>query len=159
MQPYLYLGNFGRKPHHYYTSNKSKVQNTAISHTGRALTSRAQPGKRRDVLQMSSSTAAATAASAQNMIRVPHNLRHMVNQHNASAINFFESERLNHVLNKAKAMLATHLLQLENIEVKRVKGKKSQHLVEFTFNNALAQSMPTQKYSKLLQTIIPQHQL
>lgn len=157
--PYLYLGNFGRKPHHYYTSNKTKVQNAAIT-TGRTLTNRVQVGKRRDVLQMSStSAAAASAASAQNMICVPPNLRHMVNQHNATAINFFKSERLNHVLNKAKAMLASHLLQIENIEVKRVKGKKSHHFIEFTFNNALAQSVPPQKYSKLLQSIIPQHQL
>lgn len=157
--PYLYLGNFGRKPHHYYSANKTKVQNVATT-TGRTFTSRAQPGKRRDVLQMSfTSATAASASSAQNMIRVPQNLRHMVNQHNATAINFFESERLTHMLNKAKAMLASHLLQLENIEVKRVKGKKSQHLIELTFNNALAQSMPPQKYSKLLQNIIPQHQL
>ncbi|XP_065367397.1 ATP-dependent zinc metalloprotease YME1L isoform X2 [Calliphora vicina] len=154
--PYLYLGNFGRKPHHYYTANKNKVQNGTIG-TGRTYTNRAQIGKRRDALTLSSTSEAVT--SAQNMIRIPQNLRHMVNQHNATANNFFEAERLNHMLNKAKSMLASHLLQLENVEVKRVKGKKSRHLIEFTFNNALAQSMPPQKYSTLLQTVIPQHQL
>lgn len=150
------MGNFGRKPHHYYTVNKNKVQNGAIT-TGRAFTSRGPIGKRRVGQHLSTTSEAVT--SAQNIIRVPQNLRHMVNQHNATAINFFEPERLNQMLNKAKTILASHLLQLESIEVKPVKGKKSRHLIELTFNNALAQSMPPQKYSKLLQTLIPQHQL
>ncbi|TMW54762.1 hypothetical protein DOY81_000293 [Sarcophaga bullata] len=156
--PYLYLGNFGRKPtHQYYTANKNKVQNGSV--TGRTYnTSRAQPSKRRDAHSLSTKSTAMTA-SAQNMIRIPQNLRHMVNQHSATAINFFESERLNHMLNKAKTMLGLHLQELDGIEVRRVKGKKSRHLIEITFNNALAQSMPPQKYSKLLQTLIPQHQL
>lgn len=132
------------------------MQNGTIG-TGRTYTNRAQIGKRRDAPTLSSTSEAVT--SAQNMIRIPQNLRHMVNQHNATAINFFEAERLNHMLNKAKSMLASHLLQLENVEVRRAKGKKSRHLIEFTFNNALAQSLPPQKYSKLLQTVIPQHQL
>lgn len=152
------MGNFGRKPtHQYYTANKNKVQSGSV--TGRTYnTSRAQPSKRRDAHSLSTKSAA-TTASAQNMIRVPQNLRHMVNQHSATAINFFESERLNHMLNKAKTMLGLHLQQLDGVEVRHVKGKKSRHLIEITFNNALAQSMPPQKYSKLLQTLIPQHQL
>ncbi|KAM7343056.1 ATP-dependent zinc metalloprotease YME1L isoform 2-T2 [Cochliomyia hominivorax] len=155
--PYLYLGNFGRKPHHYYTANKNKVQNATIATTGRTYTSKAQTGKRRIIL--SKSVNLESTAAAQNMIRVPQNLRHMVSQHNAMATNFFETERLQHMLNKAKVMFSSHLPQLDNVEVRRVKGKKSQHLIELTFNNALAHSMPQQKYSKLLQTLIPQHQL
>ncbi|XP_037828264.1 ATP-dependent zinc metalloprotease YME1L [Lucilia sericata] len=157
--PYLYLGNFGRKPHHYYTANKNKVQNSTIA-TGRTYTNRAAAAgkQRRDALSKPLTSEA--VSSAQNMIRVPQNLRHMVNQHNATAANFFEAERLNHMLNKAKTMLASHLQQLEHIEVRRVKSKKSHHLIELTFNNAMAHNMPApQKYSKLLQTIIPQHQL
>lgn len=154
----MYLGNFGRKPsHQYYTANKHKVQNGLA--TGRTYSAiRAQPSKRRDA-HGSTITSATTTASAQNMIRIPQNLRHMVNQHNATAINFFETERLSHMLNKAKTMLGSHIQQLDGVEVRRVKGKKSRHLIEITFSNALVQSMHPQKYSKLLQTLIPQHQL
>lgn len=154
----MYLGNFGRKPHHYYTANKNKVQNATIVTTGRTFTSRAQQQDKKRIA-LSKSSNAEKVAACQNMIRVPQNLRHMVSEHNAMATNFFEVERLQHMLNKAKILMATHLPQLDSIEVRRVKGNKSQHLIEFTFNNAMAQSMPPQKYSKLLQTLIPQHQL
>lgn len=163
MQPYLYLGNFGRKPHHIYTVNKTKVP---IGHgqplqmvTGRHASSRwhsAAQGKRRDA------AASSSAQAAQSILKLPQNLRHMVSQYNATAQNFFEAERLQQLLQKAKTLLAVQHVQLEGVDVKRSvtgKGKNAKHLIEFTFNSAWAKSLPTKTYSKFLQSIIPQHQL
>lgn len=158
----MYLGNFGRKPH-YYTANKNKV---CVGHGGgqmitggRSISSRWHHhtnGKyRRDQLT--------NAGPQKNILRIPQNLHHMVSQHNATVQNFFETARINHVLQKAaKTLLTSHEVNVEGVGVKHYvsgKGKSARHLIEFSLENAWAQSLPAKTYSKLLQSIIPQHQL
>uniref|UniRef100_A0A1I8NXS4 AAA+ ATPase domain-containing protein n=1 Tax=Stomoxys calcitrans TaxID=35570 RepID=A0A1I8NXS4_STOCA len=155
------LGNFSRKPH-YYTVNKNKVY-YGHGHqmvTGRNSSSRwhhlTNIGKRRDVVSTTSTT-------AKNILRIPPNLHHMVSQYNATIQNFFETTRLNQLLQKAaKTLLTSQQVDVEGVGLRHYvagKGKSARHLIEFSLNNAWAQSLPTKTYSKLLQSILPQHQL
>ncbi|XP_075166068.1 ATP-dependent zinc metalloprotease YME1L isoform X1 [Haematobia irritans] len=153
------LGNFSRKPH-YYTVNKNKVY-YGHGHqmvTGRNVSSRwnhlTNIGKRRDVV---------STTPAKNIFRIPPNLHHMVSQYNATVENFFETARLNEMLQKAaKTLLTSQQVNIDGVDLKHSimgKGKSARHLIEFSLNNAWAHSLPANTYSKLLQSILPQHQL
>ncbi|XP_005177130.1 ATP-dependent zinc metalloprotease YME1L isoform X2 [Musca domestica] len=155
--PYLYLGNFGRKPQKVYSSSSSSSHGQTIS--GRSISSRwhhLANGKRRDAVN--------AAGPTRNTLRIPQNLHHMVCQHNATARNFFEATRINDMLQKAaKTLLTSQQVNVEGVGIKHTttgKGKNSRHLIEFSMGQQTwTQTLPAKTYSKLLQSIIPQHQL
>ncbi|XP_073811275.1 ATP-dependent zinc metalloprotease YME1L isoform X2 [Musca autumnalis] len=156
--PYLYLGNFGRKPTKVYSSNGNSHGQLV---SGRTISTRwhhlANGGKRRD--------AVSTGGVTRNTLRIPQNLHHMVSQHNATARNFFETSRINELLQKAAKMLLTsEQVNVDGVGIRHHvttgKRNKSRHLLEFTMGQQTwTHSLPAKTYSKLLQSIIPQHQL
>ncbi|XP_061386522.1 ATP-dependent zinc metalloprotease YME1L isoform X2 [Musca vetustissima] len=88
----------------------------------------------------------------------------MVREHNATAQTFFESARINDLLQKAAKMLLTsQQVNVDGVGIRHVttgKGKNARHLIEFSMGQQMwTQTMPAKTYSKLLQSIIPQHQL
>ncbi|KAI9583745.1 ATP-dependent zinc metalloprotease YME1L isoform X1 [Glossina fuscipes] len=155
--PYLQLGNFGRKPH-YYTGQRTILHHLPQSGTA---TARAQNNvrfvmpKRRDALQNLA-------------LNLGRNVNSFKSEYNALALNFFETERFCHVLNKARSLLKAHNVKFKNMELPpllctsiRARGKHpSRHLIEFTFDRALSKSNISSKtYSKLFQAILPQYNL
>lgn len=63
----------------------------------------------------------------------------------------------------AKMLLTSQQVNVEGVGIKHTttgKGKNSRHLIEFSMGQQTwTQTLPAKTYSKLLQSIIPQHQL